>query len=271
MSIHWGWVPRMTVAGRRRQASMEATRLRNKGRDLQPVVTSGRTIARTFWGKAWCTNLERYSDYANRLPRGRSYLRNGAVLHLEIGDGEVRALVSGSSLYEVSIAIVGLSAARWTALRRDSSGAIDSMIELLQGRLSTSVMERMSREGDGLFPSPRELAFRCSCPDSASMCKHVAAVLYGVGTRLDSQPELLFRLRKVDAQELISTVDAGAGLVAHSPNSNRELVDVDLSELFGLPMSTDGAGGVGDDVPPAPRRSAARPPKMRAGVTRDHP
>ena len=182
-------------------------KLKKKGRTISPVVIEGRTIARNFWGKAWCENLERYSDYANRLPRGRTYVRNGSVVDLQIERGQVRAMVSGSDIYSVKIEIGTVSQARWKAICKDCLGSVGSLVELLQGKLSKNVMERVCREGDGLFPSPREIKMTCSCPDWAGMCKHVAAVLYGAGARLDVAPDLLFTLRGVDRSELI----AGAG------------------------------------------------------------
>ena len=239
MYFEWGWKPRATVAERRRQAEREASKLQKKGRDLAPVVIAGRKIAHTFWGTAWCKNLESYSDYANRLPRGRSYVRNGLVLHLEIAGGSISALVRGSSLYKVSITIASVPKARWNSIRDDSAGAIDSLIELLQGRLSTSVMERISRQHTGLFPAPKEITFSCSCPDVASMCKHVSAVLYGVGARLDEQPELLFRLRQVDERDLIATSDGRTRLTSRGPAKSKVLASANLSELFGLQMGTE--------------------------------
>ena len=161
----------------------------------------GAPLPRTFWGKAWCENLESYRDYENRLPRGRTYVRNGSVVDLQIAPLEVTAMVSGSELYTVKISIKAMPKAQWQSLCRDCAGGIDSLVELLQGRFSKGVMERLCRQDNGLFPKPSEIRFSCSCPDSASMCKHVAAVLYGVGSRLDEQPELLFRLRAVDHSE----------------------------------------------------------------------
>ncbi|MEP7001437.1 MAG: SWIM zinc finger family protein [bacterium] len=237
MFDYFGWKPRPTVAARRRQAELEKAKLLKKGRAITPVTIQGRTIARTFWGKAWCGNLESYSDYANRLPRGRSYVRNGLVVHLEIAAGSISALVRGSSLYKVSIAIASVPRARWTSIRKDSGGAIDSIVELLQGRFPKAIMERISRQGDGLFPSPREIDLDCSCPDGAVMCKHVAAVLYGVGARLDEQPDLLFTLRRVDAQELISTVGTHTRLTSKAPSSAKVLEESNLSELFGLQLA----------------------------------
>ncbi|MEO6597882.1 MAG: SWIM zinc finger family protein, partial [Planctomycetota bacterium] len=187
--MDWDWKPHVPVAMRRRKAQKELEKARGKGQALSPVSVAGRAIATTFWGKAWCQNLERYSDYSNRLPRGRSYARNGAVIDLNIGAGVVAARVSGSSLYRTTVTVSALPKARWRAIAADCAGSIDSLVELMQGRLSKGVMERVSREGVGLFPAPREIAFECSCPDWARMCKHVAAVLYGVGARLDESPE----------------------------------------------------------------------------------
>jgi uncharacterized Zn finger protein len=241
MRYDWEWQPYVSVAERRRDAEREKATLRKAGRTLAPVVIAGRAIARTFWGTAWCKNLESYSDYANRLPRGRTYVRNRCVLHLEIAAGSVKALVRGSSLYQVTIAISPVPKARWSSICGDSAGAIDSLVELLQGRFSKSIMERLCRQQSGLFPAPREITLDCSCPDSASMCKHVAAVLYGVGARLDDEPELLFRLRKVDEKDLIAKADGGARLAKRGASKDKVLANANLAELFGLSMGVDDA------------------------------
>jgi uncharacterized Zn finger protein len=231
------FTPQVSAAARRALAARQLAMLRKKGRTVTPVEIDGRTIARTFWGKAWCDNLERYSDYANRLPRGRSYVRHGSVVDLQVSPGRVTALVSGSSLYDVTITVAAVPRARWSAMCKDCAGAIDSLVELLQGRLSTAVMTRLCQEKTGLFPSPKDLVFACSCPDWASMCKHVAAVLYGIGARLDHQPELLFTLRQVEQQDLIA--DAGAELPAKArrPASTKVLAIDDLSEMFGIDIA----------------------------------
>ena len=198
--MSWGfrWKPYVSVAQRRANAARETARLRKTGKELAAVQPAGRQIATTFWGKAWCDNLEAYSDYENRLPRGRTYVRNGSVIDLQIMPGEVLALVQGSDLYKIRIQIQPLAKARWKRILAESAGKIDSLIELLQGRLSAAVMQIVTRSGQGLFPAPKEISLSCSYPDWADMCKHVAAALYGVGTRLDDKPELLFLLRGVD-------------------------------------------------------------------------
>ncbi len=168
MYYEWGWRPHVSVAERRRQAAKKIAKLQKKGRTISPVVIQGRAIAKTFWGKAWCDNLERYSDFANRLPRGRTYVRNGSVIDLQIAPGKVEALVSGSSIYTVAISVTPVTKARWNSICRDCAGAIDSLVELLQGRFSTGVMERICRQGTGLFPSPNEIKLACSCPDWAT-------------------------------------------------------------------------------------------------------
>ena len=232
----YGWRPYVSVAERRRKAARQMEKLRKKGHPVSPVIIEGRTIVKTFWGKAWCENLERYSDYANRLPRGRTYVRNGSVVDLQIGPGAVKAMVSGSEVYKVAINIAPVSKARWKSICSDCGGAIDSLVELLQGRFSTAVMERICRQNTGLFPSPKEIKLSCSCPDWAEMCKHVAAVLYGIGSRLDQQPELLFRLHEVDERELIAK--AGEELrVIKKPAASKVLNTDDLSDVFGLEMA----------------------------------
>jgi len=237
MYYDWGWRPYVSAAERRRQALRVMEQLRKKGHPVSPVKVEGRAIAKTFWGKAWCENLERYNDFANRLPRGRTYVRNGSVIDLQITSGEVKALVSGSEIYEIAVKITPVSKTRWKSICKDCAGAIDSLVELLQGRFSSGVMERLCREKTGLFPSPKEIQLSCSCPDWASMCKHVAAVLYGIGARLDKQPELLFRLHDLDKKELIAKAGAGLPLAKKGAVPGKILRSGDLSELFGLDMA----------------------------------
>jgi uncharacterized Zn finger protein len=233
----WGWKPYVPVAERRRRALREMEKRRKQGHVVAPVSIEGRIIARTFWGKAWCENLERYSDYENRLPRGRSYVRNGSVVHLEITPGAIEAYVSGSELYRVTLKVAPVEKTKWKAICKDCAGGIDSLVELLQGRLSQAVMERICRQSQGLFPSPAEIKLKCSCPDWADMCKHVAAVLYGIGARFDHQPELLFRLRAVDEMELIASASTAAPLTKQGPASGKLLVGEDLAAIFGIDMA----------------------------------
>jgi len=249
------WAPYVSVAQRRRQAAGELARLAKSGQGTSPVIIKGRAIATTPWGKAWCDNVERYSDYANRLPRGRTYVRNGSVIDLQISSGQVVARVSGSSLYRTTISVQPVPKTRWQQICADCAGGIDSLVELLQGRLSKAVMDRLCRQGDGLFPAARDIRLECSCPDGAVMCKHVAAVLYGVGARLDHQPELLFTLRQVDASELLST--AGSGVFTANVSRERTLAGDDLSALFGLDM--EGASAVAAPAP-ATKTTAGKPP-----------
>ncbi len=234
----WGWKPYVPVAERRRKAAREMEKRRKQGHPVSPVIIEGRAIVKTFWGKAWCENLERYSDFANRLPRGRTYVRNGSVVDLQIAPGAIRALVSGSSLYKVEVKVTPVAKARWKSICGDCAGAIDSLVELLQGRLSTAVMERICRQNAGLFPSPKEVKLSCSCPDWADMCKHVAAVLYGIGARLDQQPELLFRLHDVDKEDLISRAGSAQPARNAMPAAAKILGDDNLA-IFGLEMAQD--------------------------------
>jgi uncharacterized Zn finger protein len=232
-----GWPSYVPVAERRRKAAREIDKLRKRGHSIAPVTIEGRAIATTFWGKAWCTNLESYGDYESRLPRGRTYVRNGSVVDLQIGPLSIKARVSGSSIYTVTISIGAVSQLQWQSICSDCAGGIDSLVELLQGRFSKGVMERICRQASGLFPKPSEIRFFCSCPDYASMCKHVAAVLYGVGARLDERPELLFRLRAVNENDLVANIDKVLPMSKKGPAPEKVLESDDVSAIFGLDMA----------------------------------
>ncbi|MGA7328610.1 MAG: SWIM zinc finger family protein [Rhodomicrobium sp.] len=256
--------PYVPVAQRRRKAALHVQKLAKKGQAVTPVIVEGRMIARTFWGKSWCNNLERYSDYESRLPRGRTYVRNGSVVDLKIARGEIAAKVSGSEIYTVRIAIDPASPAVWKAMCKDCAGSIDSLVELLQGRFSKGVMERVCLPGKGLFPSPKEIELSCSCPDWADMCKHVAAVLYGVGARLDVSPELLFTLRGVDHAELLAKAGEGWSLARKPVSSKRVMAGGDLGAIFGVEMAE--TGGRADAQ--APEASAKKEQKKGKACTR---
>ena len=246
----YGWRPYVSVAERRRQAAKKLSSLRKKGMNVQPVEIDGRKIAKTFWGKAWCDHLESFSDYANRLPRGRTYVRNGSVCHLCIGKGNIEARVAGSALYRVDVQIAALPPAKWRVIKQQSAGKIGSLLELLQGKLSDDVMRIVTDQNAGLFPLTREISFRCDCPDWAGICKHIAAVMYGVGARLDVRPELLFALRGVDHEELIA-IDAEAAVsAATASGKSKRLAASDLSDVFGIDL--DSTHETGPNIEPTP-------------------
>ncbi len=248
------WAPYVPVAQRRANALREMSALREDGKDIQPIRIEGRTIARSFWGKGWCDHLESFSDFENRLPRGRAYVRNGSVCHLDMRPGRIEAIVSGSELHNIRINLKKLKPATWKTVKKKCSGRIGSMLELLQGRLSDQVMTVVTDRKQGLFPRPREIELSCDCPDWAVMCKHVAAVLYGVGSRLDDRPELLFLLRDVDAQELISAEMR----VPAAAMSGDALDDDQLGDIFGIELE------VASEQPPAPKTE----PKKRGHAAR---
>ncbi|MCA1826793.1 MAG: SWIM zinc finger family protein [Myxococcales bacterium] len=217
------------VAERRAKALAQARKLAKRGRKLQPIALDGRKIASSFWGKAWCDNLESYSDFANRLPRGRTYVRNGSVIDLRIAPGRIDALVAGSSLYEVQIRIGKLSKSREKKLTGQCRGQIDSAVSLLRGQVPQSLLDAFADRGSGLFPAPAEIDLFCSCPDAAVMCKHVAAVLYGVGARFDKAPETFFTLRSLSLDDLVAkSVPQRLG--------KQEIADSALESIFGIEL-----------------------------------
>jgi len=228
----YGGFPRYVSVGERRaKALLQARKLEKRGRVLEPVRLEGQRIASSFWGKEWCKNLESYMDFSNRLPRGRTYVRSGAVVDLRLGAGQIDALVAGSSLYEVSVQIDKLARKRWGAVIKRCAGRIDSVVGLLQGRLSETVLEALVDRRAGLFPAPEEIDFTCSCPDFALLCKHVAAVLYGVGARLDKKPELFFTLRRVALEELVAR-----SALRRAPRAKEALDTGSLEGIFGIEL-----------------------------------
>jgi hypothetical protein len=250
------WPEYVPVAERKVRAVKQVQKMAKGGHKVDPVVIEGRAIATTFWGKAWCTALEAQADLANRLPRGRSYVRHGCVIDLNLDGTSVRALVQGSELYHVALHFSPLPPARWASVVAACSGQIGSLIELLQGKISKQVLQIVADPTRGIFPRSGELRPSCSCPDSARICKHVAAVLYGIGHRLDRQPELLFPLRGVDASELLQIP------VVTPKSSSIQVLDGDLAEIFGVDLD----GPPGSEIPPSsllstPVTPAPRPPQ----------
>ncbi len=252
-----GWAPAMTVGERRAKAGKTIAGLRKKGQDVSPVEIQGRTIARTFWGKAWCDNIESYRDYAYRLERGRSYVRSGAVVDLQIREGAVDALVigSGSQPYRVAVRIDPMRPADWKALVQRSAGRVSSLFALAQGQLPEEILRDFCNPETGLFPKPREIHFDCSCPDGASCCKHVAAVLYGIGARLDQKPDLFFALRGIDPDSIVSP----EVVETLTDGTSSELENADLADVFGISLDAEAP-------PPPPPQKVSRKaaPKAKA-------
>jgi len=253
----FGFPPYVPVAQRRLDAQKKIKALTAKGQTLSPVTIEGRTIAKTFWGKAWCDNIESYHDYENRLPRGRSYVRNGSVIDLKIAKGKISALVQGSELYEINITIQELAPKKWAKIKRDCAGKIGSLIDLIKGKLSPEIIELLCRKPDGMFPAPKEIKMLCNCPDWADLCKHLAAVLYGVGARLDKQPELFFLLRGVDQTELLSADLAETLVDSAAPAA---IADNELNNIFGIELdSLAGDSTVPAEPPKKPGRQKKTP------------
>jgi len=238
------------VAERRKKAEKAVEKLKKSSPDIAPIRIEGRIIAKTWWGKSWCSNLERYADYANRIDRGRSYVRHGSVLDLRLAGGKAAALVQGSASkpYKVEITIAPLAEEVWQEMVKSCTGKIASLQELAAGKLPKALTELFTLKGKGLFPSPKEIRFSCSCPDGAIMCKHVAAVLYGIGARLDEDSSLFFTMRNVKMTDLItsSIAEKSRDMMEKADSSGtgrrarRVMADADLSSKFGVDIDTSG-------------------------------
>lgn len=247
------WPPYVPVADQRKIAQNQVRILRDLGLQAQPVDIVGNSVATSVWGQAWCRHLGSFHDYANRLPRGRSYVRHGAVIHLELEPGMIRALVHGTETYYVEVGVQPLDPDSWRDICRRCQGQIESLLALLEGKISSDVMAIVAHRKTGLLPRPGEIRLSCSCPDRAVMCKHVAATLFGVGHRLDTEPELLFELRGVDPEGLLfGTVEHGAST---QPRDD-DLQDEELAVVFGVAVDLGGTEQplTGEDIKTARAR-----------------
>lgn len=239
---YWNsYPPYVSVAEKKAKAAKKLAKLQKKNPDIQPILIEGRTIAKSWWGKSWNRNLEQYADYSNRIGRGRSYVRHGAVLDLSVESGKVESLVQGSRSkpYSVNIKIKALKKKTWQDIQLFCKGKLDSIQELLSGRFPKDLDDIFMAREKGLFPSPKEIAFSCSCPDWAYMCKHVAATLYGIGARLDDDPSLFFILRKVEMKDLITrTVDNETQKLLQKAKikADRIIPESNLGDIFGIEM-----------------------------------
>ena len=253
---------------RKARVQREIAKRQRKGEcfDVLEAPAGQKKLTTTFWGQAWCRNLETYQQYESRLPRGRSYLRQGNVYNLKIEPGKLSAIVAGSELYDAGITIQPLAKKQWQEIVAFSEGQVNSMLDLLAGKLGDGMMRVLTDKERGLFPKPKEIRFQCSCPDFADMCKHVSAVLYGVGVLLDTKPDLLFTLRGVDQAELLSHASDATVASIGGDSGEGDLAGTDLSALFGIDLSAEVVLPVIKRAEPQPRKAAAvkRAVKKRA-------
>ncbi|MCP4119382.1 MAG: hypothetical protein GY737_29090 [Desulfobacteraceae bacterium] len=256
-----GFPKYVSVAEKRAKAEKKLEQLKKKNPDIAPIEIKGRKLAESWWGISWNKNLESYADFSNRIGRGRSYVRHGAVLDLRIEEGRIISLVQGSASrpYKVEISIKKLPPKVWKNIIRECRGEIGSLGLLVEGKLPKAMEAVLTDPENGIFPSPSEIGFDCSCPDWAFMCKHVAATLYGVGARLDQDPSLFFTLRGVKMEALVSQAvkDEADALIkrAKSKGSKRIIQDADLSSAFGIDM---------EDLPAAPPKRRSKSKKKAA-------
>lgn len=267
---YWGFPKYVSVAEKKAKAAKKLKELSKKRPDMKPVALEGSALAHTWWGKAWNRNLEQYADYSNRIGRGRSYVRHGAVLDLQIEQGEVIALVQGSGRnpYSVSVKIQTLKKETWQRMKTACEGTLESFQELLAGNFPKALGEIFICKDSGMFPAPLEIKFDCSCPDWADMCKHVAAVLYGVGARLDEDPKLFFRLRDAGIDELIKQAVAGKVeklLEKAGRKSGRIIEDKDIASVFGIDIEEQPAIVKNKTAKAVAGRKKSKPAKTSAG------
>ncbi len=243
---HYGFPKYVSVGEKKAKALKKLAKLKKKNPNIQPVVIQGQALAKTWWGRSWNNNLELYADYSNRIGRGRSYVRHHCVLDLKILSGRVEAVVAGSGArpYRVEIQIKPISKTTWAAVKKSCKGRLDSLKSLLAGKFPKDLATLFTQEKAGLFPTPKEIRFNCSCPDWADMCKHVAASLYGIGARLDEDPMLFFALRQVDVNDLLTQTakEGKQDLLAKAKKKTSRVIDTGagLSDMFGIDLGAEG-------------------------------
>ena len=241
MSRYWnteGTYSQIPVEELRRKARESAGKARKKGQELEPVIVKDKKIWRSWWGQAWCVNLEQYADYSSRLDRGKRYVRSGAVIDLKVQKGRIEARVQGTrkTPYKVEVRISPMTEEQCQKIIQKCGKKIENMEALIQGSIPEELKEIFTG-ADGLFPTPREISFSCSCPDWALMCKHVAAVMYGIGVRVDENPFFFFELRGIDVERFIDVTlenKVEAMLENASRPSSRIITDEDAWQIFGL-------------------------------------
>lgn len=240
MSSYWNSGIRYsqpTTSELKKRSAESIKREKGKGSTLEPVCVTGRTIAKNWWGQAWCSNLEQYADYASRLDRGKRYIRTGAVLDLKIEKGKIRARVQGTrkTPYKIEIRISPLSEEKCQEIIKKCSRKIENLESLLSGTFPEELKE-LFQGNNGLFPEPKEISFNCSCPDWALLCKHVAAALYGVGVRLDNDPALFFQLRGINMDHFIDVTLANKveAMLENAENPSSRIIEGNVDSLFGV-------------------------------------
>jgi hypothetical protein len=250
------WFEYESAAERKASVQRKIEKRRKRGESFVAFDSpKGTRLTSSFWGLAWCRHLENYCGYENRLPKGRTYLRQGNVYNFSTDGGKVSAEVAGSDIYTVEISLAPLPPAAWKKIKAACAGQVSSLLDLLSGKLGDHVMKIVTDPLTGLFPRRQEIRHGCSCPDFADLCKHQAAVLYAIGVRFDQDPKTFFELRGVDPSELIAV--SATALTGPAGAAADELAGEDLSALFGIDFAVP-------DPEPVPVASSAAPPAQKA-------
>ncbi|MCK5543011.1 MAG: SWIM zinc finger family protein, partial [Desulfobacterales bacterium] len=265
---NYGGFPKyVRVADKKAKAEKKIKQLKKKDPNISPVYVTGNKLAESWWGISWNKNLESYADFGNRIGRGRSYIRHSAVLDLKIKPGKIISLVQGSMSrpYNIEITIKKIKPSLWKNIIKKCQGKIDSLNTLLDGNLPKAMAGILTNKEEGMFPSPDEIEFNCSCPDWAYMCKHIAATLYGVGTRLDQDPAMFFTLRGAKIKDLVSqAIKAEANQLiekSKTKTSKRIIENADLSSAFGIDF--DDSAFLPDGTKPDNIKPVSSPPSQQ--------
>ena len=217
--------PRLKAADLEKQAATRLAEYQAAGEELHPVVNKTRKLARNFWGSAWMKQLALCESGGMCLAPGRTLLRHACVLHVDIQPGSISALVSAEEVFEVELKLESLDEERLDRLAATCSGHIDSLLSLMQGKVDEAVLQQLCHPENGLLPTPEDWHMHCTCPDWAEPCPHAAAAIYAAGCLIDEKPELLFTLRGIQPEALLS-----------APAPANEIDADKLSAMFGIDL-----------------------------------
>ena len=217
--------PRLKAADLEKLAATRLAEYLAEGEELHPVVNKTRKLAKNFWGSAWMKQLALCESGGMCLAPGRTLLRHACVLHVDIQPGSISALVSAEEVFEVELKLESLDEERLERLAATCSGHIDSLLSLMQGKVDEAVLLQLCHPENGLLPTPEDWRMHCTCPDWAEPCPHAAAAIYAAGCLIDEKPELLFTLRGIQPEALLS-----------APAPTNEIDADKLSAMFGIDL-----------------------------------
>ena len=173
---------------------------------IRSRVIRGRAYQYNWWSRRWLQILEESID-AGRLTRGRSYARKGQVVEIDVEPGLVSASVQGTRKkpYQIKLGFETVTDEAKELLLLRFRERASFAAKLLAHEMPEEMEEVFKETGIPLFMRKSAIRrFKCTCPDDATPCKHIIAVLLLLAEVIDDDPFLLLKLRGIDRERMIS-------------------------------------------------------------------